>query len=93
MTQESKTEDLLTRGATSNFNFFWALIGLFQKYHNTLCFPFKILHNYSYKFLLRGDYKLQEKLKTMLIQNFGGKTNSIMVFFKKAFLYFAWDKH
>ena len=36
--------------------------------------------------------KFQEKLKT-IIQNFGGKTNSIMVFFKKASLYFALDKH
>ena len=27
-----------------------------------------------------GDCKSQEKLKTMLIQNFGGTTKSIMVF-------------
>ena len=41
---------------------------------------------------LRGDCKFQEKLK-IIIQNFGRKTNSIVVFFKKASLYFALDKH
>ena len=41
---------------------------------------------------LRGDCKFQEKLK-IIIQNFGRKTNSIMVFLKNASLYFALDKH
>ena len=28
-----------------------AAIGHFQKYHNTLCLPFKILHKYCFQFL------------------------------------------
>ena len=43
-----------------------------------LCFPSKIFSffgNFSW-----DDYKAQDKLETMLMQNFGGKTNNIMVF-------------
>ena len=41
---------------------------LFQKHYNTLW----------------GDCKSREKLKTILMQNFGGESKSIMVFLKKA---------
>ena len=55
-------------------------IGHFQKYHNTLCLSSKILHikHCSY-FLFSLDCKSQEKIKTMLMGNFGGQTKSIMV--------------
>ena len=46
---------------------------LFQKYHNTLFCLFKILHKHCFQFLL-------------LMQNFGGATKSIMVFFEKDLL-------
>ena len=42
---------------------------LFQKYHNNLCCPSKILHKHFF-------------LKTMLTQNFGGTTRSIMACLK-----------
>jgi len=43
----------------------------FQKYHNTLFHP-SIVFNFS--------NKSQEKLKTTILQNFGGKTKSVLLF-------------
>lgn len=80
MTQASETENLLIQRAT------------FSK--NTII-PFVFLLKFCIitpTISLRGDCKFQEKLK-IIIQNFGRKTNSIVVFFKKASLYFALDKH
>ena len=54
------------------------LKGLFQKYHFA---KFCIVFNFSCD--LQSP---QEKLKTIIIHNFGGTTNSIMVFLKKAYL-------
>ena len=34
-------------------------------------------------------FKSQEKLQTMLMQNLGGQTKSIMVFFEVAYIFFA----
>ena len=49
------------------------------KYHNSLCLSTQILNKHCFQFL--GIYKWsQEKIKTMLIQNLGGQTKSIMVF-------------
>ena len=39
--------------------------------------PTKILHNLCFSFLL-GITAVQEKLKTMLVQNFGGQIRCIM---------------
>jgi len=80
MTQASKTEDLLTRRATFFKNTTIPIVFLSKFCIITLTIS------------LRGDCKFQEKLKT-IIQNFGRTTNSIMVFLKKASLYFALDKH
>ena len=57
---------------------------LFSKYHSPGCCPSKLLLKHSFNFSW-GDYKSQEKWKTMLMQNFGGTTNSINAFLKKAF--------
>ena len=57
-------------------------IGLFQKYHSPGFCPSKLLLKHSFNFSW-GDYKSQEKLKTVLMQKFGGTTTrSIMVFLK-----------
>ena len=61
-------------------------MGHFQKYHNTLCLPSKILHKHCSIF--SGDLQWsQEKTKTMLMQNFGGQTKGITVFLKVAHNY------
>ena len=80
MTQASETENLLIQRATFSKN---------------TTIPFVFLSKFCIitpTISLRGDCKFQEKLK-IIIQNFGRKTNSIVVFFKKASLYFALDKH
>ena len=43
---------------------------------NTLCCPSKIVFDFSW-----GNCKSQEKLKTVLMQNFGGTTKSIIMLF------------
>ena len=45
----------------------------FQKYHNTLC-CLSIVFNFSW-----DNNKSRENLKTMIMQNFGGKTKSVVV--------------
>ena len=45
--------------------------------HNAPCLPSKILHNLCFSFLLVLQ-PFQEKLKTMLMQNFGGQIRCIM---------------
>ena len=45
--------------------------------HNAPYLPTKILHNLCFSFLL-GITAVQEKLKTMLVQNFGGQIRCIM---------------
>ena len=71
------------------------IIGLLQKYHNTLCCPSKILHKHCVQFLLGQNWKqylckrLQQKVTT----------KSIMVFFKRPILTFKslyknpWSNH
>ena len=44
---------------------------------NAPYWPTKILHNLCFSFLL-GITAVQEKLKTMLVQNFGGQIRCIM---------------
>ena len=44
-------------------------ISLFQKYHNTLCCPFKFRISIAFNFSW-GDLSPKLKLKTMLMQNF-----------------------
>ena len=61
-------------------------IGHFQKYHNTLCLPSKILHKHCSIFSWDLQW-FQEKIKTMLMHNFGGQTKSIMVFLKVAYTF------
>ena len=39
-------------------------------YHNTLCWPQNCSHKHCFQFIL-GHFNSQEKLKTMLMQNFG----------------------
>ena len=56
---------------------------LFQKYHNTLFCLFKILHKHCFQFLLGLTIAPREMETFMLMQNFGGTTKSIMVFFWK----------
>ena len=58
-------------------------IGHFQKYYITLCLSSKTLHKHCSIFSRDLQWS-QEKIKTMLIQNFGGQTKSIMVFLKVA---------
>ena len=59
-------------------------VGHFQKYRNTLCLSSKIC--ISITFTLSWDHcKSQEKMETMLMQNFGGQAKSIMVFLKVAY--------
>ena len=43
---------------------------------NTLCCPSKIVFDFSW-----GNCKSQEKLNTVLMQNFGGTTKSIITVF------------
>ena len=45
--------------------------------HNTLCLPPKFCISIVFNFS-RDNYKSQGKLKTMLIQNFGGQTKSVV---------------
>ena len=59
-------------------------IGHFRKYHNTLCLFPQILHKHCFCFLF-GSLNSQEKLETMLMQNLGGQTKSIMAFSKVAY--------
>ena len=59
---------------------------LFQKYHNTLFCLFKILHKHCFQFLLGLAIAPREMETFMLMQNFGGTTKSIMVFFEKDLL-------
>ena len=68
-----------------NFLFLSTFIGFFKK--NTVIlyvvppkFCISIVLNFSWR-----NCESQEKLKTMLMQNFGGATKSIMVFLKKAY--------
>ena len=49
-------------------------ISVFQKYHNTLCFFSKILHNHCFQIFLGLIIVSRE------IENNGGTTKSIMVF-------------
>ena len=56
-------------------------IGHFEKYYNTLCLsPISIVSSFSWEL-----QRPQEKTKTMLMQNFGGQTKSIMVFSEVAY--------
>ena len=60
-------------------------IGHFGKYHNTLCLSLQICISIVSSF--SWDLKWpQEKTKTMLMQNLGAKTKSIMVFSELAYL-------
>ena len=62
---------------------FCFFISHFGKYHNTLCLSPKVC--ISIVVVFSGDRcKSQEKLETMLMQNLGGQTKSIMVFSKVA---------
>ena len=72
---------------THVFHAWRSAMGHIQKYHNTLCLS-SIIY---YKHCLES----QEKLKTMLMQNFGGKTKSIMVFFENDpyCMQIPWEKH
>ena len=54
-------------------------IGHCGKYHNTLCLSPQILHEHCFQFLL-GLKMTQRENKTMVMQNLGGQTKSIMVF-------------
>ena len=54
-------------------------IGHCGKYHNTPCLSPQILHKHCFCFLL-GPFKSHEKLETVLMQNLGEQTKSIMVF-------------
>ena len=64
------------------------IIGQFGKYHNTLCLSPQILHKLCFVFS-RDHYKFKletiSKLETMLMQNLGGQTKSIMVFSEVAY--------
>ena len=62
------------------------LIGHFQKYNNTV--PFVCPPNFCINIVSIFSWDLlwsQEKIKTMLMQNFGVQTKSIMVFLKVAY--------
>ena len=61
-----------------------AEIGHFGKYHNTLCLSPRILHKHCFQFLLGLQWS-REKTKTILMQNLGGQTKSIMVFSELAY--------
>ena len=55
-------------------------IGHFQKYHNTLCVPSKILHKYCFQFLFDLQWS-QEKMKTMLCKIWEGNQRILWYFF------------
>ena len=62
----------------------FAVTGHFGKYHNTLCLSSKFC--ISVVFVFSWDHcKSQEKLETMLMQNLGTQTKSIMVFSEVAY--------
>ena len=65
----------------------------FQKYHNTLFCLFKILHKHCFQFLLGLTIAPREIETFMLMQNFGGTTKSIMVFFEKTYWVTETAKH
>ena len=67
-----------------NVLFFSTFLGFFEKYHNTLCCPSKILHKHCFQFLLRLTIA-PRKIEYNAYGNFGGTTKSIMVFLKKAY--------
>ena len=47
------------------------VISQYQKYYNTLCLPLDILHKHCVSSFSLVHCKSQEKIKTMLMQNFG----------------------
>ena len=57
-------------------------IGLFQKYHNTLCCPSKVLHKHCFHFLL-GLTIAPREIGNNAYAKFGVTTKSIMVFLKR----------
>ena len=61
------------------------IIGHFRKYHYTLCLSPKFYLSIVFVFS-RDHCKSQEKLETMLMQNFGGQSKSIMVFSEMAYI-------
>ena len=68
-------------GFCSLIESFFSDLGLFSKYHNTICLPSK----YCISIVFSSDLQSpQEKLKTMLMQNFGGTTKELLFFLKKA---------
>ena len=60
-------------------------IGPFGKYYNTLCFSPQICISIVFVFSW-NLCKFQEKLETMLMQNLGVQTESIMVFSGVAYI-------
>ena len=55
-------------------------IGLFQKYFDSLCYPFKVLHKHCFQFL-----NPKEKRKQCLVCKIVKGQQSIMVSFKMAY--------
>ena len=54
-------------------------IGHYQKNRNTLCLPLQLLHKHC--FILSWDHcTSQEKLETILMQNFGGTNKDYDIF-------------
>ena len=69
-----KSKEVLIQVQLLSRNNIVLCVTLFQKYHNTLCFPsqefcISIVFNFSWD----NCKSMKEKLKTTLVQNFGGK--------------------
>ena len=61
-------------------------IGHFGKYHKSFCLSLQILHKLCFQFLL-GLTMVPREIKTILMQNLGGQTKSIMVFSEVAYCF------
>ena len=70
---------------TKVFFFINDCIGLFQKYFDSLCYPFKVLHKHCFQFSLGAIVNPKEKRKQCLVCKIVKGQQSIMVSFKMAY--------
>ena len=71
---------------------FSVMQAFFQKYHNTLCCPFKILHKHCFQFLLGLTITPREIANNAYAKFWRDDKGTIIVFFKKSLLYLVEDK-
>ena len=64
---------------------FSVMQAFFQKYHNTLCCPFKILHKHCFQFLLGLTITPREIANNAYAKFWRDDKGTIIVFLKKAY--------